>query len=146
TVPSALMTRIEDPTAQPGVTRSCTSLDLTWAEVTPPAAIPIVPEVVMGPPVRPDPVPTLVTVPPLLSSTSHTTVPSALMTRMDCPGGHVLRCFHHMQLPFIGGLTETWAFRVASFVHGTHGAGAAGRKLGVSGSGSAIGTSQKFLP
>ena len=49
----------------------------------------IVPLPVIGPPVSPDPVPTLVTVPPLLSSTSQTTEPLALMTRMDCPGGQV---------------------------------------------------------
>src|SRR2546425_12579274 len=60
-----------------------------WAEVTPPVAILIVPEVVIGPPVSPDPVPTLVTVPPLLSSTSHTTEPSALMTRMEDPAAQV---------------------------------------------------------
>jgi hypothetical protein len=59
------------------------------AEVTPPGAMLIVPVVVIGPPVSPDPVPTLVTVPPLLSSVSHTTEPLALMTRMDDPAGQV---------------------------------------------------------
>ncbi len=59
------------------------------AEVTPPGAMLIVPVVVIGPPASPDPVPTLVTVPPLLSSTSHSTEPSALMTRMEDPGGQV---------------------------------------------------------
>jgi len=44
----------------------------------------IVPDVVIGPPVSPDPVPTLVTVPP---PTWHTTDPSALTTRMDDPDG-----------------------------------------------------------
>ena len=46
----------------------------------------IVPEAVIGPPVSPAPVATLVTVP---SSVSHTTVPSALMVRMLEPAAQV---------------------------------------------------------
>jgi hypothetical protein len=58
--------------------------DWTCAEL-----ILIVPEVVIGPPVRPDPVATLVTVPPLVVFTWHTTEPSALMTRIEDPAALV---------------------------------------------------------
>jgi hypothetical protein len=85
---------MDDPSAQLP-TRNWTWLESTstepmvplamWAEVTPPVAMPIVPVVVIGPPVSPDPLPTLVTVPALVSSTSHTTDPSALTMRMDDP-------------------------------------------------------------
>ena len=43
----------------------------------------------IGPPLKPVPVPTLVTVPVPPSSDSHTTVPSALIVRMLLPTAHV---------------------------------------------------------
>src|SRR5438093_5334791 len=99
TVPFSLTAWIALPGVHVPVTRNWTSAALTstaatvpsamLAEVTPPGAILIVPDVVIGPPVRPDPVATLVTVPPLLVSTWHITEPSALMTTIEDPTGQV---------------------------------------------------------
>src|SRR2546426_32873 len=89
TVPFSLTAWIALPGEQVPVMRNWTCAELTstaatapsaiWAEVTPPGAILIVPDVVIGPPVRPDPVSTLVT------ALWHTTVPSRLIWRMDDP-------------------------------------------------------------
>src|SRR5579859_6537765 len=62
--------------------RACTCAGLIWAAPTPPAAISIVPLVVIGPPVRLGPVLTVVTVPlPPTKSAPQLTVPSALTAR-----------------------------------------------------------------
>ena len=95
TVPFVFTALIACPDGQVPVTRSWIWAELTstepmvpswmWAEVMPPGAILLVPDVVIGPPVRPDPVFTLTTVPPLLVSAWQTTPPPASIALMELP-------------------------------------------------------------
>src|SRR5207249_7133507 len=87
------------PDGQVPVIRSWTSPELTstapmvpsrmCADVTPPGAMLIVPDVVIGPPARPDPVPTLRTVPPLLVSVWQPTVPSISIALIELAAGQL---------------------------------------------------------
>src|SRR5438093_6083450 len=91
TEPSALMARTDDPAPQTPVTRNWIWLELTCAAVTPPVAILSVTSPLSAPPVSPEPegVLTAVISPVPTSSGSHTTEPSALMTRMEDPAAQV---------------------------------------------------------